>query len=117
MLPDNIKLDFKKLTKKANKAVSKQIKTVEKHIKIIDENFPKIEKLDINLGVWNRYPVWTEDEKLYTEFLDFLQKNNIKFEKPFKNKLEKVNFLQNHKFFFEDLQGENQRFFVLLKTR
>lgn len=117
VLPENIKLNFKKLNKKANKTISKQIESVKKHIKMLDENFPEIQKLDIDRGVWNRYPVWTEDENVYLKFLDFLQKSDIKFEKPFKNKLEKVNFLQNREFFYEDLQGENKRYFVLLKTR
>ncbi len=116
ILPKNIKLKFNKLKLIGNKNVKKQIFIAKKIRNIILDKYKEFECFYIAEGVWNRYPIWTKSKSEYLKMIDTLNKLNIKFELPYKNSLEKIPFLKNHRYFFENY-NKNKNYIILLKTR
>lgn len=116
MLPNNIIIKFKKMKKIADKNIRKQIQISKKVKKIINKKYKDFECLNIDKGVWNKFPIWTESYDKYEELINLFKEKNIKFELLSKKQLEEVEFLKNYKYFFYDFQKEN-KYIILIKTK
>ena len=72
--------------------------------------------LEIEDGVWNRFPIWTNNFVEYEKMKKELDKLEIKYELPYKKQLEEIRFLPQKRYYFYNYQKDN-KYIILIKTR
>lgn len=118
LLPNNFKINYEKLKRIGNKNISKQIKNAKLIKKIILNTYNQEVKYPItNDAVWNRLPIWTQNEKIYRELIDKLKHYNIQYELPYKIKLNELPMLEKTKYYCEINNGAINSFVILIKVR
>lgn len=113
--PESVDID--KLVKKADLNVRQQQKiagVLQKELKDSRLEFWSSETGD--QPSWHRFPIWTEDEKLYQTVINLLNKYQISYEKPFKVSLKETPLAINNQAFFLDYQSRKY-YYILLKPR
>lgn len=118
LLPNNFKINYEKLKRIGNKNISKRIKNAKLIKKIILNTYNQEVKYPItNDAVWNRIPIWTQNEKIYRELIDKLKHYNIQYELPYKIKLNELPMLEKTKYYCEINNGAISSFVILIKVR
>lgn len=116
VLPSNIKISYRKMCKIGDQNIRRQINNAKAVNHIIISDYKKINCLAICKGVWNRYPVWTNDYTEYQKIIKTLDLYNIKYELPHKKSLDELPMLQRYKY-FREINDNDIEYIVLIKVR
>ena len=116
ILPDCVKVKFAKLSKIADRNIQKQFKSAKKLKKLVETRFSSLNMFNLEDGVWNRFPIWSNNSEDMAKFEQFLKQKNIKFERPHKIEMQDLEFVKGQKHYFENLTN-NPIYLLLLKTR
>lgn len=117
VLPSNIDIKYKKMKKIGNKNIKKQKKNAKLIKEILNKYDNEIKCFDINYGVWQRFPIWTKNIKVYQDILHKLKYYKIEYELPYKIKLNEVPILKKYQYYSEVNDNSSQFFIILIKVR
>ena len=107
-LPASVNIKTKDLINKGNKTTDIQIKNAKEFYNLAKKI--NMNCLEINEGVWCRFPIWTYEKNTYEKALKMLK--NRDYELPHKNGLEKVKFINGKEFFYENYC--NKKSYIIL---
>lgn len=118
LLPNNLKISYKKIEKIGNRNINKQIRNARLMQEIILNRYDKeVEYPITNDAVWNRLPIWTLNEEIYKELINVLNHYNIQYELPYRIKLNEIPMLEKTKYYCEINNSEIKSFVILIKVR
>ena len=118
LLPNNLKVNYKRLKRIGNRNIKKQIKNAKLIKEIVFNKYNKEVKYPItNDAVWNRLPIWTQNEKIYRELIEKLRCYRIQYELPYRIKLNELPMLKGNKYYCEINNSEISSFVILIKVR
>ncbi|MCL2859558.1 MAG: DegT/DnrJ/EryC1/StrS family aminotransferase [Oscillospiraceae bacterium] len=114
-LPENIKINYKKLETTGNRNVKKQLENSEILIEIFKE-YKDIQHFETAKGVWNRFPIWLSNEKEYKKIIRDLKKFKVQFELQHEFNLDVMPMLKNVKYYFENYNSMKEKI-IYIKVR
>ena len=114
LLPNNIIINYNKMKKIGNKNVEKQRNNAKLIKKVLIKDYNnEVKHLDINDGVWNRFPICIENEDIYISLLEELKYYKIEYELPYKIKLNELPILKKYKH-YNEINNKNIRLFCYI---
>lgn len=117
ILPEKIKIDVDMLLRKANKKLAKQKMIADCLISELKNSNFKF--WDTNLSekmAWHRFPIWTDDKKLFERAKKLAKDCRIEYELPYKLTLDRLPLAIGNNAIYID-NTVNKYYYINIKTR